>query len=170
MPDDTGAVAQWVDERTAFQRVSDVLVGTTTPVPAATVAERAACSETAARDALARLVETGVAERHEGDPTTYRRDDSSLTRERIERLATETSPERLQSRLAALTARDRELRSRFDAPSPDAVEPPEASVADHEVIEERWKALSEWATVRRDVRVLQRAVDHARRGSDEPPD
>ena len=167
--EDTGAAAEWKNERTTFQRVYDTVVGTTTYVPAATVAERAACSETAARDALTQLVEMGVAERQDGRPATYCRNDSYLTWKRIERLATETSLEQLQSRLAELTERDRELQSRFDAPSPDAVGPPEASVDDHEAVEERWETLSEWETVRRDVRVLRRAVDRARRKSGEAP-
>ncbi len=165
--DDTDAAAQWIDARTTFQRVYDTVLGATDHVPAGTVAERAQCSETAAREALTQLVEMGVAERRDGRPATYRRNDSYLTWKRVERLATETDVETLRSKLASLTETDREFQDRFDAPEPDAVTQSSLPVDDHEAVEERWTALSEWRTVRRDVRVLRRAVDRARRSPDE---
>ncbi|MEZ3145777.1 hypothetical protein [Halobaculum sp. MBLA0143] len=167
MTDDTSALGEWVQRRTTFQRVYDTVVGTTEYVPVETVAERAH-SSTAARDALAQLVEVGVAKRRDGRSATYRRNESYLTWKQVERLATETSEETLRSRLAELTERGREFRERFDALAPDAVGAVGTPVDDHKTVEARWEAMSEWETVRRDVRVVRRAVDRARRGSKAP--
>ena len=58
---DMSAADRWQDERTTFQRVYDVLVGSHSFLTAQGFADRAECSETAARNALEQLAEMGVA-------------------------------------------------------------------------------------------------------------
>jgi DNA-binding GntR family transcriptional regulator len=68
---DPGAASRWQDDRTTFQRVYDILVGTRSFLTAPEFANRAACSETAARDALKQLAEMGIADRQDGRRARY---------------------------------------------------------------------------------------------------
>lgn len=163
----THASDHWLEERTTFQRVYDVLLGTEEYVPVRTMADRARCSETAGRDALEHLVEIGVAERRDGRPATYRRNEAYLTWKRVESLAREHDPETLRQRLDDLIAEDRTFRRRYGVPEPDAVSVGDVPVDDQETVEQRWDDLAEWRTVRRDVRVLRRAVQRAESTADD---
>ncbi len=53
---------QWLDETDTFGRVYDVVLGITSPTPAAEIAEIADCSPNAATKHLTRLAEMGVVE------------------------------------------------------------------------------------------------------------
>ena len=154
-----GAAARWQDDRTTFQRVYDVLAGSGSFLTAGEFADRAACSETAARDALEQLVEMGIADRRDGRPAGYRRNDSYFRWKRIESLAREHSPDELQDRLDALIAEDEAFQDEYGVPAPDAVSTADLPVDDHDAVYDRWEALSEWRTVRRDIKLLRRAVE-----------
>ena len=158
---DTSAADRWQDERTTFQRVYDVLVGSQSFLTAQEFAERAACSETAARNALEQLAEMGVAERRDGRPARYRRNDSYVRWKRVELLAREHSPDELKDRLDDLVAEDEASQDEYGVPDPDAVSTADLPVDDHDAIQERWEDLSEWRTVRRDIKLLRRAVERA---------
>lgn len=158
---------RWREDRTTFQRVYDVVTGTTDYASASDVADAADCSTDGARDALSQLVEMGIAERRDGRPTTYRRNDSYFRWKRVEELATNNSVADLRKRVEELLAEDETLQDRFDAPDPDAVPPSAVAATDHDEVHERWDALSRWRTVRRDLEIVQRAVHRAeRRGGD----
>ncbi|MFC7082324.1 DUF7342 family protein [Halorussus caseinilyticus] len=158
---------RWRDDRTTFQRVYDVMTGTTDYATASDVAETADCSDDGARDALDQLVEMGIVERREGRPATYRRNDSYFRWKRIEDLATNNSVADLRARIDELVAEDERLRERFDAPGPEAVSPAAFETNDHDEIHDRWDALARWRTVRRDLEIFQRAAHRAeRRGGD----
>lgn len=159
---DPGVAARWRDDRTTFQRVYDVLAGTQSFLPARGFAERADCSETAARRALEQLSEMGIAERRDGRPAGYRRNDSYYRWKRIESLASEHSPEELQDRIDDLLSEDQAFQESYGVPEPDAVSTADLAVDDHDAVYERWEDLSEWRTVRRDIRLLRRAVERAR--------
>lgn len=163
---------RWREGRTTFQRVYDVITGTTDYASASDVADAADCSDDGARDALAQLVEMGVAEKRDGRPATYRRNDSYFRWKRVEALATDNSVAELRERIDDLTAEDESFRSRFGAPDPDSVPPSTFEAHDHEEIHDRWEALARWRTVRRDLTVLQRAAHRAERrggdGTDDP--
>lgn len=163
---DTRASDRWRDDRTTFQRVYDVLVGVREFTTAGEFAERADCSETAARDALEQLAEMGVAERRDGRPVGYRRNDSYLRWKRIDSLAREHAPEELRDRLAALVERDETFQAEYGVPAPDAVSTADLPADDHGAVQDRWEAVSEWRTVRRDITVLRRAVERAERRAD----
>lgn len=157
---DRSARDRWEDDRTTFQRIYDVVVGTTGWLDAQGFAERAACSETGARQALEQLVEMGIADRRDGRPATYRRNDAYLRWKRVEALAHEHTLEELRQRLDDLVAEDEAFQERFGVPDPDAVASADLP-EDHEALQERWEALAEWRTVRRDVRILRQAAHRA---------
>lgn len=158
---DTSAADRWEDDRTTFQRVYDVLVGTQSFLTAGEFADQAECSETAARNALEQLAEMGVATRRDGRPARYRRNDSYFRWKRIETLAREHSQDELQDRLDDLIAEDAAFQDEYGVPEPDAVSSVDLPVDDHDVVHDRWEDLSEWRTVRRDIRLLRRAVERA---------
>lgn len=163
---DTSAADRWQDERTTFQRVYDVLVGTQSFLTAQEFADRAECSETAARNALEQLAEMGVAERRDGRPARYRRNDSYFRWKRVESLAREHSPDELQERLDDLIATDEKFQDDYGVPDPAAVSTADLPVDDHDALHERWEDLSEWRTVRRDIRLLRRAVERTHSSAD----
>ena len=91
----------------------------------------------------------------------YRRNDSYLQWKRVETLAREHSPGELRRRVDDLLAEDEAFQERYGVPEPDAVSFDDLPVDDHDALHERWADLNEWRTVRRDVRVLRRAVQRA---------
>jgi predicted transcriptional regulator len=163
----TSAADRWQDDRTTFQRVYDVLVESQSLLTAEEFAERAACSETAARNALEQLAEMGIAERRDGRPARYRRNDSYFRWKRIESLAREHGPDELQDRLDDLIAEDAAFQNEYGVPDPDAVSTTDVPVDDHDAVHDRWEDLSEWRTVRRDITLLRQAVERAHRRVDE---
>ena len=158
---DTSAADRWQDERTTFQRVYDILVGAQSFLTVQEFADRAACSDTAARNALEQLTEMGVAEHRSGRPARYRRNDSYFEWKRIDSLAREHSPDELQERLDDLITEDNAFQDEYGVPDPDAVSTADLPAEDHDALQERWADLSEWRTVRRDIRLVRRAVDRA---------
>ena len=164
---DTSAANHWQDERTTFQRVYDTLVGSQSFLTAQELADRAECSETAARNTLEQLAEMGVAERRDGRPARYRRNDSYFRWKRVESLAREHGPDELQERLDELIAKDKEFQDEYGVPDPAAVSTADLPVDDHDALHERWEDLSEWRTVRRDIRLLRRAAERTRSSADD---
>jgi predicted ArsR family transcriptional regulator len=161
------AADRWQDERTTFQRVYDTLVGSQSLLTAQEFADRAECSETAARDALEQLAEMGIAERRDGRPARYRRNESYFRWKRVESLAREHSPDELQEQLDDLIAEDEAFQDEYGVPDPAAVSTADLPVDDHGALHERWEDLSEWRTVRRDIRLLRRAVERTRSSADD---
>lgn len=151
----------WLAERSTFQRIYDVIVGTREFLTAAEFADSAACSENGARRALEQLVEMGIADRQDSRPARYRRNDSYFTWKRVESLASDHSVEELRQRIDELIAEHEAFQAAYGVPDPDAVSTNDIPVDDHEELHERWEDLHEWRTVRRDIRVLRQAVQQA---------
>jgi len=156
---DASATDRWREDRTTFQRVYDVLVGSTAFLTAGEYAERADCSETGAREALEQLAEMGIADRRDGRPAAYRRNGSYFRWKRVESLAREHGADELRERVDDLIAKDESFQAEYGVPDPGAVSTGDVPVDDHEELHERWEDLSEWRTVRRDIRILRRAVE-----------
>lgn len=165
--DDTAGADRWQDDRTTFQRVYDVLIGSQTFLTAQEFANHANCSETGARKALGQLVEMGIAERQDGRPASYRRNKSYLRWRRIESLAREYSPDELRTRVDELIAEDETFQKEYGVPDPNAVSVDDIAVDDHDTLHEYWEDVNEWRTVRRDIRILRRAVDRAETSVDD---
>jgi predicted transcriptional regulator len=131
----TDGADQWQRDRTTFQRVYDVLVGSQAFLTAREFADRADCSETGARKALEQLVEMGIAERQDGRPASYRRNESYLQWRRIESLAREHDPDDLRTRVNELIAEDEGFQEEYRVPEPDAVSTDDIAVDDHETLQ-----------------------------------
>jgi len=159
---------QWVEERTTFQRVYDVMTGVSEYTTASDIADRASCSDDGARNALTQLVEMGIVEKRDGRPAEYQRNEAYFRWKRIEELAREHSTETLRSQIDDLIEEDEELQARFDALDPDAISPGAFEVTAHDDVHDRLEALSRWRSVRHDIEVLQQAVHRAEQqeGSD----
>jgi len=155
---------QWETDRTTFQRVYDVLAGTTEPVSAQQFSEWAACSENSARQALEQLVEMGIAKQTETRPALYQRNPSYFKWKRVERLAREHSSSELRARLEDLLETDQELQEKYDVPDPDAVVVTDEPAEDHDMLHDRWDDLTEWRTVRQDITILKRAIQRTETG------
>lgn len=161
VPHNGEARTQWREERTTFQRVYDIITGTTDYTTANEIGERADCSADGARAALSQLVEMGVTERRGDRPTEYRRNESYFRWKQIETLAREHSTAELREEVDALIDEDRSFQEQFDAPDPDAISPALFEGTDHEEIHEQWDALTRWRSVREGLEVLQQAVHRA---------
>jgi len=158
-PSAADAHEQWQDDRTTFQRVYDVLVGTYEPATAKEFAEWADCSTNGARQALEQLAEMGIADRTDTRPTTYGRNASYFRWKRIETLARDHSPSDLRTRVEELIEDDSTFREKYGVPDPDAVVLEDST--SHEQLHERWDDLTEWRMIRRDIRALERAIHRA---------
>lgn len=148
-----------------MERVRDVLTGTREFRSASEVADEARCSETAARKALEQLVEMGVAERREGRPAGYRRNESFFEWRQVEKLARENEAEELSQRFHELLEADRELQERYGVPEPGMVK---VGREGHESVHEELESVRKWKTIRGDLGILQRAIERAQtvRGKD----
>lgn len=161
------ARAQWREERTTFQRIYDVITGTTDYTAAKRIGERAECSTDGARAALSQLTEMGIVEQRGERPTEYRRNESYFRWKRIDTLARDHSLGSLREQLEALFDEDQAFQEQFDAPDPDAISPTIFESVDHDTVHERWEALTRWRTVREDLEVLQQAIHRVERDTND---
>ena len=155
------AQRQWKGERTAFQRVYDVMTGVTDYARASDIAERVDCSPDGARNALSQLTEMGVVDQRGSRPAEYRRNESYFEWKRVETLADEHSRAELRERLDDLLEEDTDLQQSFGVPDPAAASVARIEEDDHAAVHDRLESLSRWRTVRRDIELLQRAVSRA---------
>ena len=118
------------------------------------VAERAAVSKETAREYLKWFVELGVLKQVSESPDTFERNEQYFEWRRVQRLLAR-SEEELLDQLEQLTRRERAFRERFETESPEDVDALEH--ADYDDVESVWMDLSEWQTVRRRIRELERA-------------
>lgn len=158
---------EWDAGKTTRDRVYEVAIQLHDPATTSEVADRADCSTDAAREHLDWLADVGVVERDDDRPTTYRRNESYFQWRRVEELRREYTSDELLARLEALTGEERSYRERYDAAHPDDVNALDA--ADHDAVHEVWRDLSDWRTVRREIRLLERARRVARGRDGEAP-
>ena len=154
--DTTEPRQQWLDDTDTFGRVYDVVLGITSPTPAAEIAEIADCSPNAATKHLTRLAEMGVVEAHrESRPARYSRNDGYLEWQEASRIARELSVAEIIDRVESLEAERDEYEARFGT-----TDPADISVFDHDghdEIHERMSAVSEWQGLLRDLRLYELA-------------
>lgn len=158
-PDDSDAVSEererWVRETSTRDRVYETAVQLYEPATVETVADRARCSEGAAREHLEWFSERGIVEPIEGRPKRYRRNDAYFEWARANELRRERTDAELESRLEDLVADERAYRERYGVDAPQQVDALE--VADYDSIETVWEDVGEWKTIRREIRILERA-------------
>jgi len=114
-------VAEWREETTPAERVTQVISTTYTPVQAATVAEEALVSPKTARKHLEWLADEGIVARRPGDhgATLYHRSAESLVTERARRLRAEYSLEELAARITDLEEDIKTFRAEYEVDSPE---------------------------------------------------
>lgn len=158
-PDDSDAVSaerdRWVDETSTRERVYETAVQLYEPATADTIAERARCSEGAAREHLEWFSARGIVESIEGRPKRYRRNDAYFEWARANELRRECTDAELEARLEELVEDERAYRDRYGVDAPQQVDALEA--ADYDSIESVWEDVGEWKTIRREIRILERA-------------
>ena len=157
--------AEWTESTDTRRRIQSVITGLHEPTPVTVIADRAACSENAARKHLKDFAALGVVHQVD-DPsgTRYVRNEAYIRWQRANKLATTNTAEELLATLAKLEDRDEQFQERFDEPSPETVELSEELT--HAELEERIEVLSEWATVRTVIDRHKEAVRITRRTDD----
>ncbi|WP_276248623.1 sugar-specific transcriptional regulator TrmB [Haladaptatus sp. YSMS36] len=147
---------RWQTGTDTFDRVYDVLLGTTSPTKYTEIAELADCSPNAAKKHLERLAEMGIARANrESRPATYERNEGYLEWQEASRIATDLTVEAIIARVEALETKRAEYEAQFETTDPTAV-----NVFDHDshdTIHERMTAISEWQGVIRNIRLYELA-------------
>jgi DNA-binding transcriptional regulator GbsR (MarR family) len=136
------------------QRVYGTVLHARDPLTAAEIADRADCSEDAARSHLSFYADLGIVIQHEGRPARYERNDDYFEWRRVNELAREHTVDELQARVSELTDRIETYRDEYDADSPADVG---VLAFDAEDIDDVYADLSEWATVVEERRLHERA-------------
>jgi len=144
------------------ERMLDVVLQVREPMKVSAIAERVDCDTETARDYLEWFAEMGMVREIEGRPTRYERNESYWRWRRVEQIREEYSDEELVEALSETMDAIAEYRNRFDAESPRDVSLTENDSGT--AVEERWEALSEWATLERRAELL----DTARRDESAP--
>lgn len=139
----------------AEERVYSVLLQTRSPSAAKAVAERAECDPKTAVKYLEWFAKLGIATKHEGEPTTYERNDQYFEWRRVNDLASTYSANELQARVQDLLERIQTYEDRYDADRPadvDALAPPDDISA-----ETAFNDLTDWETARTELQRHERA-------------
>jgi predicted ArsR family transcriptional regulator len=157
--------AVWTETEDTRRRIQAVIIGLQEPAPVTTIADRAACSENAARKHLKDFASLGVVDQvDDASGTRYVRNEAYIRWQRANRLATANTAEELLTTLAELEDQDEQYQVKFDEPTPEMVDL--SAELTHADLEERLEELSEWATVRTSIDRHKEAVRIARRTDD----
>jgi predicted transcriptional regulator len=141
----------------AEQRVYGTVLGLRSPAGVSAVAERADCDPKTARKYLEWFAELGVATRHDGEPTTYERNDAYFEWRRVDRLAAEHTADALREHVQDLSTRIETYEHRYDATRPADVDAVTAASGAETTIDEVYADLGDWATAIEERRLHERA-------------
>jgi predicted ArsR family transcriptional regulator len=165
VPPDPQFVDEWdetLQSASTYDRIYRVALQLYEPTRVTEVKERADCSKNAARTHLKRLADIGVLIRDTTNPDTFSRNQSYFRWRRKNRLEQLSEQER-HNRIHDLSEQEREFQEKYGAESPADVDA--LDHAEDTDIEAVWMDLSEWETVRRRIRDLDRV--RQRRASQE---
>lgn len=140
------------------QRIYGTVLQTREPTTANAIAERAECDPKTARKYLEWFANLGIVTKHDGYPVTYERNDAYFEWRRVDKLASENSPEELQERVQELTSRITEYEATYSAQMPaqvDAIAVAEAN--DERTIDDVYSDMTDWATAREERERYERA-------------
>lgn len=145
---------EWLTTTTEFERVHEVLLSTSTPQYAATIAERARVDESTAHKHLERLTGMGFAESvAKGPRKQYKRSRKAVAMQRISAIHRELSREELIAGIKELRAQIQGCQSEFDASSPDDLAFQITSPSD-----EAWDVVSAWRAAESDLEIAKAAL------------
>lgn len=159
LPDDQAMVEdareRWDEGRSVRDRVYETVIQLYEPATAPEVAERARCSEGAAREHLEWFAERGIVRIVAGRPKRYTRNQAYFDWKHANDLRRESTDAELQERVEALTEAERTYREAYGVESPAEVDA--LAEADYDTIHEVWEDVTDWKTIRRELRLLERA-------------
>jgi DNA-binding transcriptional regulator GbsR (MarR family) len=165
VPPDPQAAEEWnktLQSASTYDRIYRVALQLYEPTRVTEIKERADCSKNAARTHLKRLSDIGVLTQDTENPDTFSRNQSYFRWRRVNRLEQLSEQER-RNRINALSEQDQKFQERYNAESPTDVDA--LNHAENTDVEAIWMELSEWETVRRRIRDLDRV--RRRRASQE---
>ena len=139
----------------AEERVYSVLLQTRSPTSATAIADQADCDPKTATKYLKWFSKLGIATEHDGDPTTYERNDQYFEWRRVNDLASSYSPGELQTRVEDLLERIQTYEERYDADRPvdvNTLAPPDGIST-----ETAFREVTDWETARTELRRHERA-------------
>lgn len=147
-------VDEWKSDTTPFERVREVLLATTTPAYAKTIAERARVSEPTARTHLQTFVTSGLAEPNEtGRGIQYKRSRQTVAMERISEIHTEMSREQLSRGIKQLRQQIQAYQDRYDATDPDDLA---LQLADED--DGSWEDVANWRATEENLDIAKAAL------------
>jgi predicted ArsR family transcriptional regulator len=155
-PPEPHFVEEWdetLQSESTYDRIYRVALQLYEPTRVTEVTERADCSKNAARTHLKRLVNIGVLTQDTTNPDTFSRNQSYFRWRRENRLEQLSEQER-HNRINALSKQERKFQEEYGEESPADVDA--LDHAEYTDVEAVWMELSEWETVRRRIRDLDR--------------
>lgn len=158
-PENTDAVdeerQQWDRNTSTRDRVYETAIQLYEPATAEAVADRARCSEGAAREHLEWFAARGIVEPLQGRPKRYQRNHAYFEWARANELRREHTDDELERKLETLVDAERAYREQYGVDHPRQVDALEE--ADYDSMETVWQDIGDWRTVRRDLRIIDRA-------------
>lgn len=136
----------------------DAVLGLERPATAKEVAELAGRGVDAAREYLEWFERLGIVTQVTDTPATYERNQDYLNWRRVQTLRRQYTPKTLLEFLETESERVTELKTEFNATSPDEISITQYAAATDQPLEDVWKRLSEWHTARRRITLLERAL------------
>lgn len=158
-PDDPDAVEKerqrWERGSSTRDRVYETAIQLYESATVDEVASRAHCSEGAAREHLEWLSARGIVEPIDGRPKRYRRNHAYFEWVRANELRREHTDAELETKLSALVEEEQAYREQYDVADPGQIDA--LTEADFDSLETVWKDIGDWKTIRRELRIIERA-------------
>ena len=158
-PDDRNAVKKererWDRDTPTRDRIYETAIQLYKPATADEVASRAHCSEGAAREHLEWLSARGIVEPIDGRPKRYQRNHAYFEWARANELRREHTDAELETKLTALVKEEQAYREEYGVADPGQIDA--LAEADYDSLETVWEDIGNWKTIRRDLRVIERA-------------
>jgi len=136
----------------------DAVLGLDSPATAKEVAELAGRGVDAAREYLEWFEQMGIVTQVTDSPATYERNQAYLNWRRVQTLRREYTSETLLEFLKRESERMKEIKTEFNATSPDEISLTQYAEDTDQPLEDVWERLSEWQTARRRITLLERAL------------
>lgn len=140
----------------ARERLYSGLVQTREPTSATAIADQAGCHPDTARKYLNWYAQLGVADRHDGRPTTYERNEAYFEWRYVTELANTNTLDDLREHLHTIQTRLETYRDEYGADDPSLVDACEAA-DDPAEIDAVWRDLAHWASLEAELRLHERA-------------
>jgi len=136
----------------------DAVLGLDSPATAKEVADLAGRGVDAAREYLEWFEQMGIVTQVTDSPATYERNQAYLNWRRVQTLRREYTSETLLEFLETESERVKEIKTEFNATSPDEISITQYAEDTDQPLEDVWERLSEWQTARRRITLLERAL------------